>query len=198
MKAIVIGATGTIGSAVARALAARHEVVAVSRRGEYRADLEDLSSLRQLFATVKGVDAVVCCAGNAAFRPLAQLTDADFQLGLRSKLMGQVNLARIAMEHLSDRGSITLTGGVLAHEAMPGGAAISMVNAALEGFVLGAAAELPRGLRINLVSPPWISETLAALKMQASGAISAAACARSYVAAVEGDYQGMTLDARQF
>jgi len=112
--------------------------------------------------------------------------------------MGQVDLARIAINHLSDRGSITLTGGVLAHEAMPGGAAISMVNAALEGFVLGAAVELPRGLRINLVSPPWISETLAALKLQAAGAIPAAACANAYVAAVEGNYQGVTLDARQF
>jgi NAD(P)-dependent dehydrogenase (short-subunit alcohol dehydrogenase family) len=82
------------------------------------------------------------------------------------------------MNHVRDNGSITLTGGVLAHEPMPGAAAISMVNAGLEGFVLGASVEMPRGLRVNLVSPPWISETLTALKMDPSQGISAEACAK--------------------
>ncbi len=73
-----------------------------------------------------------------------------------------------------------------------------MVNAGLEGFVTSAAIEMPRGIRLNLVSPPWISETLAALKMDPSGGIPAAACAKAYVAAIEGKYQGRTLDARKF
>jgi NAD(P)-dependent dehydrogenase (short-subunit alcohol dehydrogenase family) len=198
MKVVVIGATGTIGSAVAETLASKHDVVRVSRHGPIKADLEDTTSIRGLFASVKSVDAVVSCAGNAAFRPLAQLTDADLELGIRSKLMGQVNLVRVATSYLKDGGSITLTGGVLAHEPMPGGAAISLVNAGLEGFVLGASAEMPRGLRLNLVSPPWITETLKALKMDPSGGIPAAVCARAYVAAVEGRHQGQTLDARKF
>ncbi len=103
--------------------------------------------------------------------------------------MGQVNVVRFGINHLRDSGSFTLTGGALAHEPMSGGAAISMVNAGLEGFVLGASVEMPRGLRVNLVSPPWISETLVALKMDPSIGISAAACAKAYVAAVEGKYQ---------
>ncbi|HEX9289206.1 MAG TPA: short chain dehydrogenase [Anaeromyxobacteraceae bacterium] len=198
MKIVVIGATGTIGKAVSDALAARHEVVRVSRHGPVKADIEDAASLRKLFEGVKDVDAVVTCAGSAAFRPLAQLTDGDFELGIRSKLMGQVNLVRAAMGNLIDGGSITLTSGVLAHEPMPGGAAISMVNAGLEGFVVGASVELPRGLRLNVVSPPWITETLIALKMDPEGGIPAAACAKAYVAAVEGKHQGQTLDARKF
>jgi NAD(P)-dependent dehydrogenase (short-subunit alcohol dehydrogenase family) len=197
MKIVVIGATGTIGKAVAEALAARHEVVRVSRSGPVKADLEDAASLARLFDTVKDVDAVVSCAGSAAFKPLLQLGDGDFQVGLRSKLMGQVNLVRIAARHLRDGGSITLTSGVLAHEPMPGGAAISMVNAALEGFVTGAAIELPRGLRVNVVSPPWITETLVAMKMDPKGGIPAAACAKAYVVAVEGRDQGRTIDARK-
>jgi NAD(P)-dependent dehydrogenase (short-subunit alcohol dehydrogenase family) len=197
MKIVVIGATGTIGKAVADALAGRHEVVRVSRKGAVTADIEDDASLARLFETVKDVDAVVCCAGSAAFKPLAQLTDTDFQASLRSKLMGQVNLARTAMRHLRDGGSITLTSGVLAHEPMAGGAAISLVNAALEGFVTAAAIELPRALRVNVVSPPWITETLVALKMDPRGGIPAAACAKAYVAAVEGKEQGRTIDARK-
>jgi NAD(P)-dependent dehydrogenase (short-subunit alcohol dehydrogenase family) len=198
MKVVVIGASGTIGKAVADALSARHEVVRASRHGPVVVNLEDAATLARLFESVRSVDAVVSCAGSAAFRTLAQLTDADFQLGLRSKLMGQVNLTRAAMGQLVDGGSITLTSGVLAQEPMPGGAAISLVNAALEGFVRGAAIELPRGLRINVVSPPWITETLQALKMDPSVGIPAAACAKAYVAAVEGKHQGETLDARRF
>jgi len=198
MKIIVIGATGTIGRAVSAALGAKHEVVGASRKGDVTANIEDIGSLRKLFERVTNVDAVVCCAGDAVFKPLSQLTDADFQLGIKSKLMGQVHLLRVATGHLQEGGSITLTGGSLAHEPVKGGAAISMVNAGLEGFVAGAAIEMPRKIRLNLVSPPWLSETLAALKMDPSGGISAASCAKAYVAAVEGKYQGQTLDARKF
>ena len=197
MKIVVVGATGTIGKAVADALASRHEVVRVARHGPVQADLEDPASVRELFERVRDVDAVVCCAGSAAFRPLSQLTDADLEASLRSKLLGQVNLARTALSHVKDGGSITLTSGVLSREPMPGGAAISMVNAALEGFVLGASVELPRGLRINVVSPPWIKETLVALKMDPSPGLPAADCAKAYLAAVEGRHQGETLDARE-
>jgi NAD(P)-dependent dehydrogenase (short-subunit alcohol dehydrogenase family) len=198
VKIVVIGATGTIGKPLSDTLASKHDVVRVSRKGSVKADIEDVGSLKKLFEQVKDIDAVVCCAGSAAFKPLAQLTDADFQLSIKSKLMGQVNLVRIAMSYVKDGGSITLTGGVLAHEPMQGGAAISMVNAGIEGFVTGAAIEMPRGIRLNLVSPPWISETLAAFKMDPSGGIPAAACAKAYVAAIEEKYQGQTLDARKF
>lgn len=199
MKVVVIGAGGTIGKAVASALSGKHEVVHAFRHGPVQVDLEDGASITRLFATVKDVDAVACCAGNAAFGPLSKLTDAEFQLCLRSKLMGQVNLVRAAAGHLRDGGSITLTGGVLAHEPIPGGAAISMVNAALEGFVVGASLELSRGLRLNLVSPPWITETLKQMKMDnVPGAISAATCARAYLAAIEGKQKGEILDARRF
>jgi uncharacterized protein YbjT (DUF2867 family) len=49
MKIIVIGATGTIGKAVADALATRHEVVRASRRGETRVDLTNPASIATLF-----------------------------------------------------------------------------------------------------------------------------------------------------
>jgi NADP-dependent 3-hydroxy acid dehydrogenase YdfG len=77
----------------------------------------------------RDVDAVVSCAGNAAFKPFADLTDADYELGLRSKLMGQVSLARAAKDHLRDGGSITPTTGVPATRPMPGSALFSLVNA---------------------------------------------------------------------
>lgn len=198
MKIVVIGGTGIIGQAVVAALQPRHEVVVASRNGSVKANIDDAASLRALFDQVRGVDAVVCCAGTGPFKPFAQLTPEDWRLGLDSKLMGQVQLARAAMERLADGGSITLTSGVLAREPMPGGVALSAVNAAVEGFVVGAAIELPRGERINVVSPPWISETLTKLGMDPKLGIPAAVCARAYVAAVEGKETGKVIDARRF
>ena len=198
MKIIVVGATGTIGAEVVEALSTRHEVVGVARGTELKVNLEEPATVRALFERIREPDAVISCAGGAVFKPFAELTDADYELGLRSKLMGQVSLARIAKDHLRDGGSITLTTGVLAMQPMPESASISMVNAGLEGFVRAAALKLPRKLRINAVSPPWVKETLIKLRMDPAPGMASAAVAKAYVAAVEGSHQGKILDPREF
>jgi NAD(P)-dependent dehydrogenase (short-subunit alcohol dehydrogenase family) len=194
MKIVVVGATGTIGSEVVKALSARHEVVSVSRSSRPAVDYTKPETITGLFASVGAVDAVISCAGGAVFKPLDQLTDADFERSLGDKLMGQVRLAVAALRNIKANGSITLTGGVMSHEPMPGGAAISLVNAALEGFVRGAAIEAKNGVRVNLVSPPWITETLKKLGMTMDRHLSAAQVARAYVASVEGRQNGEIID----
>lgn len=195
MKIVVIGATGTIGARVVEALSAKkHEVIRASRNGDTKVNLDDPATIRALFETVKNVDAVVSCAGNAAFKPFSQLTDSDYQLGLQSKLMGQVSAARIASDHLRDGGSITLTTGTLAMRPIRGSASVSLVNAGLEGFVRAAALEMPRRIRINAVSPPWIKETMKKLGMDPAPGLSAADVAKAYVAAVEGSQRGTIID----
>ncbi|MGO8800718.1 MAG: short chain dehydrogenase [Roseiarcus sp.] len=199
MKIIVVGATGTIGAEVVKALVSkRHEVIGASRRGDLEVALEDAASIRAMFDKVRDVDAVISCAGAAAFKSFAELADADYQLGLRSKLMGQVSLARAAKDSLRDGGSITLTTGILAMRPMPGSASVSMVNAALEGFVRAAALEMPRKLRINAVSPPWVKETMVKYGMDPTPGLASADVAKAYVAAVEGSFQGEILEATRF
>jgi len=199
MRVIVVGATGTIGSAVVAALSAQHDVVSVGHTsGAIRVDLASIESILQLFRTVEAFDALVCAAGRAAFGSLDELKDADFQIGLSNKLMGQVNLVRIGRQYVHDNGSFTLTSGVLSREPMKGSASISMVNAGLEGFARAAALELPRGIRINVVSPPWVTETLIARKMDPSIGLSAATVAQAYLAGVEGTVTGQTIDPRTF
>jgi NAD(P)-dependent dehydrogenase (short-subunit alcohol dehydrogenase family) len=144
------------------------------------------------------VDAVVSCAGGARFVPLKKLSDEDLAYSVKSKLMGQVNLIRHGLARVRDGGSLTVTSGILARQPMPGAAAIAMVNAGLEGFVRGAALEAPRGIRVNVVSPPWVTETLEALKMDTSQGLPAATVARAYVAAVTGEGTGETLDPARF
>jgi len=187
MRIALIGSTGTIGGAVAKALQARHEVLAIGNtRGDYRVDLASPQSIRALYQALGQIDAVVSTAGQAKFGPLAQLSDSDFEVGLHNKLMGQVNLVRYGIEHVRDGGSFTLTSGYFARHPIPGTAAISLVNGGLESFVRAAALELPRGIRINIVSPGWVSETLAAMGRDPSAGTPASEVAKDYVACVEG------------
>ncbi len=199
MKIIVIGSTGTIGAAVARALAGKHDVIGVSRKSNPAIDIDDHASIAPLFAKVAKPDhVVVCCGGGAFGKKLVDLTDDDLAYSIRSKLLGQVNVIREAIKHISDGGSITVTTGVLAQNPMPGTSAISMINCGLEGFVRGAALDAPRGIRINAISPPWITETLIAFKMDPSGGISADDSAKAYVASIEGNATGQVLDCLRF
>lgn len=191
MRILVVGATGTIGKAVVSALSARHEVIAASHnRAAERVDVSDIASIRALFERVGRVDAIVSAAGSAKFAPLASLADADFTYSLQNKLMGQVNLARLGMDVLNEGGSITLTSGILAQQPMAGSGAISLVNAGLEGFTRAAALEAPHGIRVNCVSPPWVSETLTSMGMNPSGGLPAADVAKAYVESVEGSANG--------
>jgi len=199
MRVIVVGATGTIGKAVAKLLSAEHEVVKVaSKSGDFRADITDKGSLEKLFKETGPFDALICAAGVARFAPLNELSDADFQLGLDSKLMGQVNLVRVALNHIKDQGSITLTSGVLSQQPMPGSSSISMINAGIEGFVRAAALEMPRGIRINVVSPPWVKETLLALGMDTALGIPAERVAHAYRSSITGARSGIVINARDF
>lgn len=199
MKIVLIGASGSIGRPLADRLAQRHEVVRVARtRGDAQVDIASKASLRRLFESLAPYDAVACAAGEARFKPLEELTDEDFAIGLASKLMGQVNLVRTGLAHMNDGGSFTLVSGVAAGEPMPGSAAISLVNAGLEGFVRAAALELPHGIRINIVSPPWISETLAAMGRDGAPGLPAAEVAEAYIESIEGRRNGEVLQARDF
>lgn len=195
MRILVVGATGTIGQAVVAALSPRHEVIAASRQCAVAVDLADPESIKAMYRSVGRVDAVLSAAGQAKFAPLAQLIDADFRFCLDNKLMGQVNLVRFGIEYVADEGSFTLTSGVLAGKPIPGSAAISLVNSGLEGFARAAAIEVPRGIRVNVVSPPWVTETLQALGMDPTPGVPAATVARSYVRSVEGTETGAVIDA---
>lgn len=198
MRVIVVGGAGTIGSAVVAALSARHEVVVVGRKsGTVHVDLASPELIRAMFQSVGTFDAVISAAGQAKFGSLDELTDADYLFSFSNKLMGQANLVRIGRQFIADGGSFTLTTGVLSQEPIKGSASISMVNAGLEGFVRAAALELPRGIRVNVVSPPWVTETLVVRKMDPAPGMPAARVAQAYLASVEGTMTGQTLDLRR-
>ncbi|GAB3541809.1 short chain dehydrogenase [Noviherbaspirillum agri] len=189
MKVIVIGASGAIGRAVSQQLAARHEVIRAGKTsGQHQLDMTDIQSVHSMFERIGRADAVVVAAGEVHFGPLADFTPEQFGVGLRHKLMGQVNVALAAQQHLNDGGSITLTSGIVAHDPIRFGVNATTVNAAIEGFVRAAAIELPRGLRINVVSPSVLQESMDAYGPYFQGfePVPAQRVATAYVKSVDG------------
>jgi NAD(P)-dependent dehydrogenase (short-subunit alcohol dehydrogenase family) len=195
MKILLIGASGTVGSAVAEELGQRHEIVRIGRNsGEEHVDISDSSSIRTLFERIGRFDALICAAGNVNFVPLGEMTEDDFALGLQDKLMGQVNLLLIGREYANDGASFTFTTGVLSHDPIRSGASASLVNGALDAFVRAAAIELPRGLRINSVSPTVLVEAMPNYAPYFRGfkPVSGSDVALAYAKSVEGLQTGQT------
>ena len=193
MKLVVIGATGTIGTAVVAALQGRHEIVKVGHsRGDHRVDITDSGSIRSLFERLGRFDALVSAAGKVHFGDFGSLTEKEMQIGLRDKLMGQVNLVLIGRDHINDEGSFTLTSGVLSHDPIRYGAAASLVNGAVGALARAVAIELPRSLRINAVSPRLLTESVPALGAFFHGheTVPASRVANAYVKSVEGRLTG--------
>lgn len=160
MRIIIIGATGTIGKHIVKALEKDHEVVKVgSKSGDLQVNLSDPASIKAMYEKAGTFDAVICAAGDGHFGPLEKMTDADFRVSVNSKMMGQINLVLIGQHHIKGGGSFTLTSGSLAEDPIVLGASLSAVNAAINGFVRGAAIELKNGVRINAVAPGVVEES---------------------------------------
>jgi NAD(P)-dependent dehydrogenase (short-subunit alcohol dehydrogenase family) len=158
MKFLVVGSTGLIGSYVAKTLSKHGTVIGVSRTTQISVDVKDPASIKAMYEKVGKVDAVASCIGKVAFKPIAELTYEDYLMGLKDKALGQVELVRAGIDFLNDRGSFTLMTGVLARDPIPAGSVAALANGAIESFTLAAAIDLPRGLRINTVSPNVLVE----------------------------------------
>lgn len=189
MKVLVIGATGAVGKAVVSELAQRHEVIQASRSSAaYPVDIAQSESIAALFAKTGPVDAIVATVGSVHFGPLGEMTGEQFRLGLNNKLMGQVELVLQGQKILNDRGSFTLTSGIISDEPIRLGANAAAVNRAVEGFVCAAAIELARGQRINVVNASVLVESLDSYGPYFIGfeAVTAARVALAYARSVDG------------
>ena len=154
MKIIIVGASGAVGNTAVKALESRHEIIQVNRSsGDVQMDIEDIDSIRAMYQQVGKVDAVVSAVGHGYFGPVDQMTSEQFMKGINHKTLPQVNLVLEGFDYVNDGGSFTVTSGVLNRDPIRGGACAAAANGALDGFVRGAAVDMPRGIRINCVSP---------------------------------------------
>ena len=158
MRILVIGASGLIGGGVADRLSSDHEVLRASRKGEISVDVNDPESIAAMFAKVGTVDHVVTCFGHVTFKARAGISRNEWLAGLTDKVLGQVEVVNQGVDHVSDGGSFTLTSGILARDPIHSGTLAAAANGALEGFTVAAAIDMPRGQRINCISPTVLEE----------------------------------------
>ena len=193
MRVLVVGASGTIGRAIVTELGQRHEIVSAGRSsGDLQTDITDVEAIRTMFEGAGTVDALVSATGSVTFAPFEDMTAEAYEVGLRDKLMGQVNLVLIGRDYVSDGGSFTLTTGVLDSDPIREGTSASMVNGAINAFVAAAAIEMPRGQRVNVVSPGVIEEAMEVYAPFFRGfePVPAARAALAYAKSVEGAQTG--------
>jgi NAD(P)-dependent dehydrogenase (short-subunit alcohol dehydrogenase family) len=176
-KILVIGAAGLIGKGVVKTLG-ESECIRASRSSDERVDISDPRSLAALFERVGELDGIICTGGAARFKPWAELTDEDWTFSLANKLLGQVNVVRYGLKSVRSGGAITLTTGLASQYPAPGSAIITTVNSAVDAFVRAIAAEPSISVRVNVVSPGWVSETLQSMGRDPAGGIPAAEVAK--------------------
>lgn len=153
MKILIIGGTGTIGKKVSAYFQKKNTVLIAGRNsGDIHVDISDSQSIENMFKKIGKFDAIISMAGEAKWADFSELTEADYYIGIKSKLMGQVNLVRIGKEYLNSNGSITLSTGVLADKPVLKTTSAAMVNGGIHSFVKAVALEVENGIRVNAVS----------------------------------------------
>lgn len=195
MKALLIGASGTIGSAIVNELKKDTELLLASRSSkDFPVDLSDLNSIENLFKKTGKIDAIICAASRGVvFKPLVDMTIEDYLASLQQKLFGQISLVLQGLSVLNDHGSITLTTGIMNQDFVKNGSAAAMVNNAVEGFAKAAALDLPRGIRLNVVSPALLEASAEKYAAICPGfePVSSEKVARAYRRSVYGIQSGM-------
>lgn len=193
MKILLIGATGLLGKAITKDLEGGHEIIRAARHNaDVAVDITNPQRIQEMFEQVGKVDAVVSAAGDAHFDFIEKITPELNEITIESKLKGQVNLVLLGMDYVNDGGSFTLTTGVIMDEPIAQGASSAMANGAVKSFVKSAAIEMPRGIRINSVSPTVFQESPDQLRAYFPGfeAIPVSKAALSFRKSIEGAQNG--------
>jgi len=198
MKIFIIGGAGTIGKRVTARLADNHEVIVGGRNsGEVKVDISDAPSIERALNQIGKVDAIINVSGEAKWDKFENLSEEDFYIGIKSKLMGQVNLVRIGRNYINKGGSITLTTGILADDPVDMTTSAAMVNGGIHSFVKAVALELDR-VRVNAVSAGLVADAYEKYRDYFPGfdAVGMDKVVNGYVKSVEGKVNGQIINVR--
>ena len=167
-KVIVIGGASGVGFAVASAALAAGAEVVVGSSQEPRiqaaaeklgrgatgrtVDVKDEGSVAAFFDAAGAFDHLVFTAGDWGhmFGPTRELDIEASKARMEVRFWGAARAAKYAMRQIVKDGSITLTGGMLAHRPMPGAPLVTASAHTTEGLAMGLARDLAP-VRVNAV-----------------------------------------------
>jgi NAD(P)-dependent dehydrogenase (short-subunit alcohol dehydrogenase family) len=191
MKIILVGASGQIGKEVDKLLSVEHEIVRVgARSGDIQCDYTSPDSVNSMFQQIKKFDHLICVAGrDSTFKPFETLSEDDYQHGFERKFLGQLRLVNLGLEHIAENGSFTLTSGYLNYYPNSSSIGTGPLNSMVDTWVANVAPMLPKGIRLNCVSPAPVVEP----GKEGKGLVTAEYTAQFYSDAVRGDMTGRVL-----
>jgi NAD(P)-dependent dehydrogenase (short-subunit alcohol dehydrogenase family) len=167
-KVVVIGGASGVGFAVAAAaMEAGAEVVvgssqtsrieaAAMKLGQgatgHTVDVRDEASVSAFFDAVGAFDHLVFTAGDWGhmFGPIRELDVEASKARMEVRFWGAARAAKHAVRQIAKDGSITLTGGMLAHRPIPGAPLVTASAHTTEGLAIGLARDLAP-VRVNAV-----------------------------------------------
>ncbi|KQR96479.1 short-chain dehydrogenase [Williamsia sp. Leaf354] len=176
---VVVGASGALGSRIARSLAEQGATLTISGRSTetldglgidgahvVAADLREPDAARTVIAEAKAkhgrIDGVVNAAGVAAFGPVADIDDDTVDDLVLIDFLGPLRLLRAALGEIEEGGVIVGISAVLAEQPVGGMATYSAVKAAASTLYVAAAKEARRNkIRVVDVRPPHTETGLA-------------------------------------
>ncbi len=173
-RALITGATGGIGKAIARTLAGKGaslvltgrkadvlEALAAETGGTALAsDLSQPDAVDRLVAEAGDVDVLVCNAAVPGSWPLPDYTVEEIDRALTVNLRAPILLARALVPAMLARGSghLVFISSLSGKAASPGSSIYSATKFGLRGFALGLREDLAgSGVSASLVFPGFIS-----------------------------------------
>ena len=169
-RVAIIGATGGIGAALARRVAARGAVpLLLARDGERLAalaaelpgaeavavDALDFAALKAALAGLGGpLAGLAFCVGSIVLKPASRTGEADMMDAYRLNVVAAAMAVQAALPALvAGQGSVVLFSSVAARAGFPNHLAIGAAKAAVEGMTVTLAAELAPAVRVNCIAP---------------------------------------------
>jgi NAD(P)-dependent dehydrogenase (short-subunit alcohol dehydrogenase family) len=178
---VVLGASGAIGSALARRLAGRGARLVLGGRDAAALDAlatetgglacpgdatapeaaeRAVALARERFGRLDGA---ANCVGSVLLKPAHLTRDDEFAAVLATNLWSAFHLVRAATKAMDGGGSIVLVSSAAARTGLPNHEAIAAAKAGVEGLALSAAATYaPRRIRVNCVAPGLVRSKLTA------------------------------------